>query len=119
MKRSLTLVRERLENLKIKAPIDGQVGNLMRRSDSPFPQENISARYYSGPQSTGTDRRALCGACTSGLPADFTRDGGTYKLEVTKPYPEVKEGQFRTDLASFRSGRRIYVPDKLIISTFS
>ena len=34
-----------------------------------------------------------------GLPADFTRDGGTYKLEVTKPYPEVKEGQFRTDLA--------------------
>ena len=28
MKRSLTLVRERLENLKIKAPIDGQVGNL-------------------------------------------------------------------------------------------
>ena len=33
-----------------------------------------------------------------GLPADFTRDGGTYKLEVTKPYPEVKDGQFRTDL---------------------
>ena len=28
MKRSLTLVRERLENLKVKAPIDGQVGNL-------------------------------------------------------------------------------------------
>ncbi|MDE6798841.1 MAG: HlyD family efflux transporter periplasmic adaptor subunit, partial [Phocaeicola sp.] len=28
MKRSLALVRERLENLKVKAPIDGQVGNL-------------------------------------------------------------------------------------------
>ncbi len=26
-----------------------------------------------------------------GLPADFTRDGVSYKLEVTKPYPEVKE----------------------------
>ena len=36
-----------------------------------------------------------------GLPADFTRDGGTYKLEVTKPYPEVKEGQFRTDPVSY------------------
>ena len=36
-----------------------------------------------------------------GLPADFTRDGGTYKLEVTKPYPEVKEGQFRTDRFHF------------------
>lgn len=39
-----------------------------------------------------------------GLPADFTRDGGNYKLEVTKPYPEVKEGQFRTDL-QFTAGR--------------
>ena len=28
MKRSLSLVRERIENLKVKAPIDGQVGNL-------------------------------------------------------------------------------------------
>lgn len=28
MKRSLALVRERVENLKVKAPIDGQVGNL-------------------------------------------------------------------------------------------
>ena len=39
-----------------------------------------------------------------GLPADFTRDGVSYKLEVTKPYPEVKEGQFRTDL-QFTAGR--------------
>ena len=31
------------------------------------------------------------------LPADFTRDGENYKLEVTKVYPEVKDGQFRTD----------------------
>ena len=28
MKQSLALVRERIENLKVKAPIDGQVGNL-------------------------------------------------------------------------------------------
>ena len=33
-----------------------------------------------------------------------TRDGVSYKLEVTKPYPEVKEGQFRTDL-QFTAGR--------------
>lgn len=28
MKRSLSLVRERLENLKVKAPVSGQLGNL-------------------------------------------------------------------------------------------
>ena len=39
-----------------------------------------------------------------GLPADFTRDGASYELEVTKPYPEVKDGQFRTDL-QFTAGR--------------
>lgn len=36
--------------------------------------------------------------------ADFTRDGENYKLEVTKVYPEVKEGQFRTDFV-FTMGR--------------
>ena len=31
------------------------------------------------------------------LPTFYTRDG-QYKLEVIKPYPEVKDGQFRTNL---------------------
>ena len=66
MKRSLTLVRERLENLKIKAPIDGQVGNLNAQvGQSISAGEHIGQIITSGPQSTGTDRRALCGACTS------------------------------------------------------
>ena len=83
MKRSLTLVRERLENLKVKAPIDGQVGNL---------EAQIG-------QSIAAGERVV-----QELPADFTRDGENYKLEVTKVYPEVKEGQFRTDFR-FTMGR--------------
>ena len=39
-----------------------------------------------------------------GLPASFEREGKKYDMEVTKVYPEVREGQFRTDL-HFVSGR--------------
>ena len=99
MKRSLALVRERLENLKVKAPIDGQVGNLNAQIG-----QSISAGEHIG-QIITSDLKVQAQIdehyverVLPGLPADFTRDGGTYKLEVTKPYPEVKDGQFRTDL---------------------
>lgn len=105
MKRSLALVRERVENLKVKAPIDGQVGNL----DAQIGQ-SIAAGEHIG-QIITPDLKVQAQIdehyverVVPGLPADFTRDGGNYKLEVTKPYPEVKEGQFRTDL-QFTAGR--------------
>lgn len=99
MKRSLALVRERLENLKVKAPIDGQVGNL----DAQIGQ-SIAAGEHIG-QIITPDLKVQAQIdehyverVVTGLPADFTRDGASYKLEVSKPYPEVKDGQFRTDL---------------------
>lgn len=105
MKRSLALVRERIENLKVKAPIDGQVGNL----DAQIGQ-SIAAGEHIG-QIITPDLKVQAQIdehyverVVPGLPADFTRDGGNYKLEVKKPYPEVKDGQFRTDLF-FTSGR--------------
>lgn len=105
MKKSLALVRERLENLKIKAPLDGQVGNLNAQVG-----QSISAGEHIG-QIITPDLKVQAQIdehyverVLPGLPADFTRDGGSYKLEVTKPYPEVKDGQFRTDF-SFISER--------------
>lgn len=105
MKRSLALVRERIENLKVKAPIDGQVGNL----DAQIGQ-SIAAGEHIG-QIITPDLKVQAQIdehyverVVSGLPADFARDNASYKLEVTKPYPEVKEGQFRTDL-QFTAGR--------------
>ena len=44
MKRSLALVRERLENLKVKAPIDGQVGNLNAQIGQSISAANISGK---------------------------------------------------------------------------
>ena len=105
MKRSLALVRERVENLKVKAPIDGQVGNL----DAQIGQSIAAGEQYRADHHPDLKVQALIDEyyverVVPGLPADFTRDGGNYKLEVTKPYPEVKEGQFRTDL-QFTAGR--------------
>ena len=105
MKRSLALVRERLENLKVKAPIDGQVGNLEAQIG-----QSISAGEHIGQIITSDLKvQALIDEhyverVTQGLPADFTRDEENYKLEVTKVYPEVKDGQFRTDFR-FTTGR--------------
>lgn len=105
MKRSLALVRERLENLKVKAPIDGQVGNLEAQIG-----QSISAGEHIGQIITSDLKvQALIDEhyverVVQQLPADFTRDGENYKLEVTKVYPEVKDGQFRTDFR-FTTGR--------------
>ncbi|MEG0455953.1 MAG: HlyD family efflux transporter periplasmic adaptor subunit, partial [Bacteroides sp.] len=105
MKRSIILVRERLESLKIKAPLDGQVGNL----DAQVGQL-IAAGEHIGQIITPEFKvqaqidEHYVERVVTGLAADFTRDGANYRLEVGKPYPEVKDGQFRTDL-QFTGGR--------------
>ena len=105
MKQSLALVRERIENLKVKAPIDGQVGNLDAQiGQSIAAGEHIGQIITSDLKVQAQIDEHYVERVVPGLPADFTRDGVSYKLEVTKPYPEVKEGQFRTDL-QFTAGR--------------
>ena len=105
MKRSLALVRERSENLKVKAPIAGQVGNL----DAQIGQSIAAGEHIGQIITPDLKVQALIDEhyverVVSGLPANFSRDGASYKLEVRKPYPEVKDGQFRTDL-QFIGGR--------------
>lgn len=105
MKRSLALVRERMENLKVKAPIDGQVGNLDAQiGQSIAVGEHIGQIITPDLKVQAQIDEHYVERVVPGLPADFTRDGVDYKLEVAKPYPEVKEGQFRTDL-QFTAGR--------------
>lgn len=98
MKRSLALVRERLENLKVKAPIDGQVGNLEAQiGQSIAAGEHIGQIITADLKVQAQIDEHYVERVIQDLPADFTRDGENYKLEVTKVYPEVKDGQFRTD----------------------
>ena len=91
--------------VEVKAPIDGQVGNLEAQIG-----QSIAAGEHIGQIITADLKvQALIDEhyverVVQELPADFTRDGENYKLEVTKVYPEVKEGQFRTDFR-FTMGR--------------
>lgn len=99
MKRSLILVRERLENLKIKAPVDGQLGNL----DAQIGQlidagERIGQVITADLKIQAPIDEHYVERVMPDLPAGFERDGRNYRLAVTKVYPEVKEGQFKTDL---------------------
>ncbi|WP_353329967.1 efflux RND transporter periplasmic adaptor subunit [Bacteroides sedimenti] len=105
MKSSLSLVRQRLENLKVKAPIDGQVGNIdVQIGQSIAAGEHIGQIITPDLKVQAFIDEHYVERVITRLPADFTRDGINYKLRVTKVYPEVKEGQFRVDL-SFISER--------------
>ena len=100
MKKSLALVRGRLENLKVKAPVDGQLGNLEAQIGQSIAQgERIGQVITEAKIDEHYVERVM-----PGLPASFEREGKKYDMEVTKVYPEVREGQFRTDL-HFVSGR--------------
>lgn len=99
MKRSLALVRERMENLKVKAPIDGQLGILDAQIGQSITQgERVGQIITADLKIQALIDEHYVERVMAGLPADFERDGKAYGLEVRKAYPEVREGQFRTDL---------------------
>lgn len=105
MKKSLALVRERLENLKVKAPVDGQLGNLEAQIGQSIAQgERIGQVITPELKVEAKIDEHYVERIMPGLPAGFEREGKKYDLEVTKVYPEVREGQFRTDL-HFSSSR--------------
>lgn len=105
MKRSLALVRERLENLKVKAPVDGQLGNLEAQIGQSIAQgERIGQVITPDLKVEAKIDEHYVERVMPGLPASFEREGKSYEMGVTKVYPEVREGQFRTDLY-FAGGR--------------
>lgn len=99
MKRSLSLVRERLENLKVKAPVNGQLGNLEAQIGQSIAQgERIGQIITPELKVEARIDEHYVERAMPGLPASFEREGKTYGMELTKVYPEVRDGQFRTDL---------------------
>lgn len=99
MKKSLALVRERLENLKVKAPVNGQLGNLEAQIGQSIAQgERIGQIITPELKVEAKIDEHYVECVMSDLPASFEREGKKYDMEVTKVYPEVREGQFRTDL---------------------
>lgn len=100
MRQMLVLVRERLDNLNVKAPVDGQLGML----DAEIGQRiNEGQRIGQINVLDNFKIKALIDEhyidrVVRDLPAGLERNGTNFDLKVRKVYPEVRNGQFEIDM---------------------
>ena len=118
MRRNLEMVRERKAKLNICSAIDGEVGSL----DVELGQ-NIAPGQKIGVVNDMTDYKiqAMCNEhyidrVHKGLTANFSQNGKTYAVTVSKVFPEVKDGRFKIELRftgkrpeNIRTGQTYYL----------
>ncbi|MGV8092180.1 MAG: efflux RND transporter periplasmic adaptor subunit [Mangrovibacterium sp.] len=106
MRQMLELVRERLDNLNVKAPVDGQLGMLDAEIGQSIGQgQRIGMIHVLTDYKINADiDEHYIDRVRKDLPATFDRNNVTYNLEVKKVYPEVRNGQFEIDMI-FNSGK--------------
>lgn len=100
MRQTLALVHERLDNLEVKAPIDGQLGMLDAEIGQSINQgQRIGLIHVltSYKVKAKIDEHYI-DRVRHGLRASFERNGISYEMTVRKVYPEVRDGQFEIDL---------------------
>ena len=100
MRLNLSMARKRLENLNVKAPVDGQLGLL----DAEIGQ-SINRGQRLGLVHVLTDFKVnalidehYIDRVRRNLSASFERTGNQFDIIVKKVYPEVREGQFEVDM---------------------
>lgn len=100
MKTNLELVKERLENLQVKAPIDGQIGQLDVEIGQSIPQGQRMGQVndLSGFKVTAKIDEHYIDRVKKGLDASFTRQDKNFAMLVKKVYPDVREGTFEIDM---------------------
>ena len=100
MQLNMQLIRERVDNLKVKAPIDGEVGMLnvvlgqTLSQGSAIGQINDLSAY----KVTAMVDEHYIDRVVTGLTASFMRQDNSYDMLLRKVYPEVRDGKFRVDL---------------------
>ena len=118
MEKTLALIYERLEDLKVKAPVDGQLGML----DAEIGQ-SIAPGARIGQINVLTDYKInalidehYIDRVRRDLAATFERQNNLYNLTVKKVYPEVRNSQFEIDLVftderpeNIRAGQTYYI----------
>lgn len=117
MRRNLTLVRERAENLNVRAPVDGQLGLLVPEIGQSIQRGqnmgeiNVLTSYKVTAQ---IDEHYIDRVRTQ-LNATLDRQGKEYNLLVKRVYPEVRNGTFEIDMIfidsmpdNVRSGQTYY-----------
>ena len=97
---NLAFLRRSLENLTVRAPIDGQLSGLRAEIGQTIAQGIRIAQIdvldaYKVRARIGEHYVARVG---EGLSGTFTFAGGEHQLTVAKVYPEVSNGEFEADL---------------------
>jgi HlyD family secretion protein len=118
MRKNLQLVRDRAENLNVRAPVDGQLGLLVPeigqsiQRGANMGQINVLTSYKVVAQ---IDEHYIDRVRTQ-LTATLDRQGKEYNLLVKRVYPEVRNGTFEIDMIfrdsmpdNIRTGQTYYI----------
>ena len=99
MNKNMELIRQRVENLKVKSPINGELVQLNVELG-----QSIGAGQKVGQINDLSDFKIQAtpdehyhDKVHPGLDAKFERQGVEFGLKVSKVYPEVQGGQFKID----------------------
>ena len=100
MQQNLAMVRQRLENLNIKAPADGQLGTLdIEIGQSINRGQRIGQLHILDNFKVVAEvDEYYIDRVRRGLEASFERQDKNFELLTKKVYPEVREGRFEVDL---------------------
>jgi HlyD family secretion protein len=118
MRKNLELVRQRAENLNVKAPVDGQLGLLV-----PEIGQSISRGANMGQINVLTSYKVVAqidehyiDRVRTLLTATLDRQGSEFDLVVKRVYPEVRNGTFEIDMIfrdsmpdNIRTGQTYYI----------
>ncbi len=118
MRKNLALVRQRVENLNVKATVDGQLGLLVPEIGQSISrganmgQINVLTSYKVSAQ---IDEHYIDRIRTQ-LSATLDRQGSLFNLVVRRVYPEVRNGTFEIDMVftdtmpdNIRTGQTYYI----------
>lgn len=99
MRRNMQLIRQRIGNLAVKSPIDGEIGLL----DVVLGQSVASGQKI-GQVNDLSDFKVeaqideiYIDRVRTGLEASFERQDSNYRMRLRKVYPEVRNNVFRAD----------------------
>jgi len=100
MQDNIQLVKDKLENLNVKAPVTGQLGSLEAEIG-----QNIIGGYRLGQvhildnfKVTAEIDEHWIDRIKTGLPATLERNDQNFNLTIIKVYPEVRNGRFKVDM---------------------
>ncbi len=118
MRENMYLVRQRVDNLHVKSPIDGELGllDVVLGQSIASGQKIGQVNDLSSFKIEAMINEHYIDRVSSGLSAAFERGGETFETELRKVYPEVREGQFRADFKfvttrpeNIRAGQTYYL----------